>query len=362
MAETPLSVVAVYAAVPTVQIDRQFYPKVKELIIGMEMVEQEGGMSALELRVSNIASDPQGGADLAFEDNAILKLGSAISIYAGDETAPQEIFQGTITALEADFPEEGPPELVVLAEDVFQRARMARRTKVHENATIANLAGNLAGLLGLTPVVTGFADQIGTQVQLNESDLAFLRRLLDRYDGDLQVVGNEIHVSPRKDVRRGAVEMELHGQLRRARVLADLSHQVTGTTVSGWDPLQGERIAGRSAGSRLGPGSGQPGAQVLQEIVGARLHHIGHLAVTTEEEAQAVADSAFDSRARRFLSLTGTAEGNPALRVGTHVTVAGLGPRFSNTFYVTRACHRYDKDKRGYETDFEAECPYWGGA
>jgi phage protein D len=56
----------------------------------------------------------------------------------------------------------------------------------------------------------------------------------------------------------------------------------------------------------------------------------------------------------------GTAEGNPQIRVGTHVELTGLGDRFSNTYYVTRACHRYDL-ANGYETDFEAECAYWGG-
>lgn len=217
MAEAPLSAMAVYRARPTVQIDTQFYPKVSELILGMELTEREGGMSALELRVSNVASDLQGGADLVFEDNAILRLGATMAIYGGDESAPQELFQGMITGLEAEFPEDGPPELVVLAEDIFQQARMARRTRIHEDVTIAMLANGLASQLGLTPVIAGLSENIGTQVQLNESDLAFLRRILARYDGDLQVVGKELHVSPRQDVRRGALDLELHSQLRRAR-------------------------------------------------------------------------------------------------------------------------------------------------
>jgi hypothetical protein len=36
------------------------------------------------------------------------------------------------------------------------------------------------------------------------------------------------------------------------------------------------------------------------------------------------------------------------------VRLSGLGPRFSNTYYVTRCCHRFDTE-RGYETDFSAE-------
>ena len=359
MPEAPLSSLAVYSARPTVQVGRQSYPLVSELILSMTLTEQEGGLSALELRVSNVASDPLGGADLAFEDGAILKPGASIAVYGGDETAPRELFQGTITGLEADFPEDGSPALVVLAEDVFQQARMARRTRVHEDVTLAGLASDLAGRLGLTPVVTELTDSIGTQVQLNESDLAFLRRLLARYDADMQVVGTELHVSPRGDVRRGTVDLRLHSQLRRARVLADLAHQATAVTVAGWDAAQGRRLTATGAGANLGPGAGQTGAQVVRAALGERREHLGHLAPTTQAEAQALADAAFDARARRFVCLEGTAEGNPALRVGSHVTITGLGPRFDNTYYVTRACHRYDL-AHGYSTDFEAECAYWG--
>ncbi len=362
MPETRLSPLAVYSAQPTVRINAQEYPKVSESIVAMEMVEQNGGMSALELRLSNIVSDPSGGAGFAFEDNQILKLGASIALYAGDVTAPQEIFQGAITGLEIDFLESGSPDITVLAEDVFQRARMARQSKVHTNVSIADLAKQLANQLSLTPVITGLTTSIGTQIQMNESDLAFLRRLLDRYDGDLQVVGKELHVSPNGDVRRGGLELKLNGQLRRAKVLADLAHQVTEVTVSGWNPAQGEKVSASSRGAHLRSGKGTPGSRLLENTLGKRSHHLSHLAVTTDAEAQAVADAAFDDRARQFVCVEGTADGNPALRVGTHVTLRGLGDRFSNTYYVTRACHRFSLGVGGgYITDFEAECAFWGG-
>lgn len=359
MSESAVSELAVYNPLPTVRVDSQEKADVRDLLIGMEINEREGGMSSLELRVSNLASNDQGGAAFAFEDDQTLKLGARIAVYCGDVNAPREVFQGKITGLEADFREGMPPELVVLAEDVFQQARMARRTKLHEDLTLSQLANDLASQLSLTPVVTGLTASIGTHVQLNESDLAFLRRLLARYDGDLQVVGTELHVSPRADVQRGTLELELHSQLRRARLLADLAHQVTKVTAAGWDAARGERVSGSSTGANLGPGSGRTGSQLLNDAVGQRSEHVGHLAVTTDDEAQAVADAAFDARARRFVCLDATAEGNPSLRVGTHVTLSGMGGRFDNTYYVTSARHRFDT-RRGYETDFQAEGAYWG--
>ena len=76
-------------------------------------------MSAMELRFSNFASDAQGSADLAFEDDSLLKLGARIGRLLRAASTQQEIFQGLITGIEGDFRAGSPPELVVLAEDVF---------------------------------------------------------------------------------------------------------------------------------------------------------------------------------------------------------------------------------------------------
>ncbi len=359
MSESPISSRGLLALRPTVRLGGAENVRVTSLLQRLEVLEQEDGFSRMELNVLNTASDRVGGADFAFEDEHALKLGERITVYSGDETSPREIFNGLITGLEAEFSSEGPPLLTALAEDGLQGARMKRRTRTHEKLKLSDLANSLAGDLGLTPRVSGFTTSIGTQVQLNESDLAFLRRLLGRYDGDLQVVGHELHVSPRGEVRRGTVELSMNSQLRRAQVLADLSHQVSEVTVTGWDARHGKSIKGQSRGAHTGPGTGRTGSEILSRTLGRRPHQLGHLAVASGAEANAVAESAFDERQRRFVTVQATATGNPSIRVGTHVRLTGLGPRFSNTYYVTRCCHRFDLAD-GYETDFSGECAFLG--
>jgi hypothetical protein len=108
-AERPLSRNAVHLALPTVRVEGQEDAKVTELLLAMEMIESEGGLSTLKLRFSNVASSPSGGAALAFDGgDSVLVLGAAISVYGGDHQ-PAEIFRGTITGLEAEFPEDAPP-------------------------------------------------------------------------------------------------------------------------------------------------------------------------------------------------------------------------------------------------------------
>jgi len=360
MTETALSQTPVYTARPTLRLAGQEDVRVSELLIGMRMEESEGGMSALDLRFSNVASVTGGGAEIGFPADSKLRLGAAIEVYCGDELEPREIFRGKITALEADFRTGAPPELTVLAEDSLQQARLARRSKVYTDQSPADIVRAVAGELGLTPVITGLASPVATWAQYNESDLAFLRRLLSRFDADLQVLGSELQVSPRGEVRRGALDLEMFSQLARARVTADLSAQVTAVTVRGWNARDGVAVkADVRAGTHLGPGSGKEGAAVLREAFGERSEHIGHFAVASDDEAGALAAAAYDQRARRFVRVDGTAVGNARLRVGCHVSLSQLGAPYDNTYYVVRTCHVYDVHQ-GYRTDFVAECAFFG--
>lgn len=361
MTETSVSQSAVYRARPTVRLGGQEDVRASELLIKMRMEENEGGLSALELRFSNWASTRDGGAELGFDTGSALRLGAPIEVYAGDETEPREIFRGRVTALEADYRQGSPPELTVLAEDALQPARLARRSRVYTDQSPADVVRAVAGELGLRPVITGLESPRLTWAQVGESDLAFLRRLLARYDADLQIVGEELHVSPRSEVRRGALDLALYGQLARARITADLADQVTAVSTRGWDARGGIAVNGEtSSGTHLGPGSGRDGAAVLRDAFGERGEHIGHVAVRSDAEARALTEAVYDLRARRFVRVDGTAEGNAQLRVGCHVTLTGLS-QFDNTYYVVQACHLYDQ-RQGYRTDFVAECAYLGAA
>jgi phage protein D len=348
-----------YSAHPTVRLNGQENDRLASLIVGVDMTEHAGGLSSLELRLTNVASLQDGGAESAFDAGGALQPGADLVIGAGDVTSPVEIFRGAITGIEGVFTEDRAPELVLLAEDAFQKARLARRSKVYENDSLADIVRDVANRHGLTPQISNLDLNFGPQVQMNESDLAFLRRLLSRVDADLQIVGSELHASPRSEIRRGVVEIELGIQLKRVRITADLAEQITKATVKGWDVKAGSSLDAEGQDNALGPGDGQKGAEVLTQKFPERTHHIGHLALFNQSEARTVANAVRNDRARRFVRAHGVTEGNPALRVGTHVKVTGVGQWFANTFYVVKARHLFDL-KEGYRTEFIGECAWLG--
>jgi phage protein D len=362
MPEPALARTAISRARPVIEVARRRPDVVQQLLLAMDMREAEGGLSSLELRFINVATHEQGGVDFAFEhsDTDLMALGAAIRVLAGDEGDPMEIFSGAIGAVEFAFEEDGQPELCIHAEDALMGQRMRRFTRTHPAGPLRDILEDLAVETGLTPVIRGLTDRVDIQIQLNESNLAFMRRLLADYDADLQVAANELHIARRSDIQRGSLTLTLGSQLTRVRLCADLAGQVTKVTHAGFDVGQGRPVTAQSAGADLGPGSGRTGSAFLEETFGAREEHLGDRTVYDQAEADALVAAAFGRRGRRFVTLDGTCEGNPALRVGSHVTIEGVGPRFANTYQLTSACHRFDRTQV-YQTDFTAECGYFGG-
>ena len=353
----------IYTATPQLAVDGAIVERLVENLVELEVVEEAGGLSRCEALFSNTGEDADGSVVQPFDlADSPLVFGKSLRVGLGEAGTSVEVFVGRISALEGVYANEHEPRLRVLAEDSLLASRLARRSKSHPAGTLAALVRTVAGATGLTPVIDGCTQSIGIQIQLDESDLAFLRRVLARYDADCQVVGGDLHVSQRSSVRRGEITLDYPGALSRVRVLADLAHQVSTVTWSGWDVAQGQRITATSgAGAHLGPGTrGFTGKEVIEHAFGRRHEHLGGWSCSTQDEAQALVDAAHAARSRRFVTVHGECSGQVGLRVGTHLTLTGLGQRYSGLTYVTRVCHRYDRSE-GYRCSFTAESARFGG-
>src|SRR5262245_39193542 len=147
------------SARPTVRVEGQQRAVIDNGIVAMRMREAVGGLSSLELKISDWSSRQDGSAGFSFADETTLKLGSAIKVYAGATLVPQEIFDGIATALEIETGPDAAPTFAVLAEDKLQHARKTRRSRLIENVSPADLVRRVAGDHGLQAQVRDGLDR-----------------------------------------------------------------------------------------------------------------------------------------------------------------------------------------------------------
>lgn len=357
--DTTLTVIS---ARPTVQISGLDMPALTQNIVRMRMREAAGGLSSLELVLSDVISVPDGGAVFGGTTRSPTVLGAPIKVFTGDTQSPREIFDGMITAVETEVGPTTSPLFTVLAEDRLFQARKTRKTRSFTKVSPADLVNKIATELSLTPQVRdGLDAPAGDWTQMNESDLAFLRRVLERFDADIQAVDDKLQAGPNARDPRTKVTLTLGQNLLRARITADLADQAAEVRVASFDPATGKPVTATASDGQLGPGSGKNGAAVLRDKFSPWREHAGHLGPMTSTEADKVARALYGRRARRFVRIDGAAQGDGNIRVGTHATIAGVNPLFANIYVLTEITHRFDLDT-GYLTEFLGECACMGGS
>lgn len=350
-----------YTSTPTLKVDGAAQDSLGVLLASLLVEETTLGLFRCEAHIGNWATKNDSPDFLHF-DRAVVDFGKEFSVEFGPPGAQLEVFRGRITGLEAHYPEHGAASLVVLAEDRFQDLRMERRTRSFEDVSDADVIRRIASQHGLTPDVDVDGPTYRVITQTNQSDLAFLRERAAAVDAELWVADRTLHAQARSRRKTNNVSLKWKANLLEFSVMADLAHQRTSVRVSGWDVSSKSALDEEAGESVIGGelDGKRSGTAVLSQALTARHERVVMTVPLSQPEAKAVAEARYRARARRFVRGRGEADGTPELRVGTSLTLSGLGDFFDGKYYVTLARHTYDQ-AQGYRTSFEVERPGIGG-
>ncbi len=344
-----------YSARPTLSLDGSERGDLREALLTLTVKETWEGMAHAEVAFGawgTTAGEP----DLLYMDRGEFDFGQDLEIAMGEAAAARNIFKGRITGIEGRFPAARPPQMSVLAEDSLQDMRMTRRSRVFEDIDDAGIFERVANDHGLTPSVDVDGPQHRAMAQLNLSDLAFLRDRARAVDAEIWISDRTLNVQARARRETDKAELTYGRGLHEFSVLADLSHQRTAMRVGGWDVDAAEAFDIEAGGEVVAsdPGAGPSGPEVLRDQFGARIEAQVHHALSSTDEAQTLANASMAQISRRFLTGRGIAEGDGRIRVGTRLTLRGIGAMFEGDYYVTETCHEMD-DTAGYRTAFTVE-------
>ena len=340
---------------PVIEIDGESRGALAAGLLEMQIDESCDGMARCELTFGNWGGPGQPGFQHFGRD--LLEFGKTLKILLAGAT----LFEGRISALNAWFPDGGPPLVGVCCEDRLQDLRMTRRTRSFADASLADVLRHVAGDHGLQPQLDLGGETYALLAQVNQSDLAFVRDLARREDAQVWVEGSTLKAAQRSRRPGRTLELAWAGQLREFSVCADLAHQRTRLVGAGWSvgDKQATRHEADEAAIRAELDGGASGASTLRRAFDERIDTLAHAVPATDAQARALAEASFRHLARRFVVGRGVAETHPELRVGAKVALRGVGPLFEGDYTVTDARVRFDA-RRGLRTEFVCDRPAIG--
>ncbi len=353
------------STIPEIKVDGQANADLARDLVLLQIDEDLFGMKRLAATLTG--GGPRDGAKdepLNWMDGTVLDFGKALTVSLGATTARAEMFTGRMSALELSADQGRAPEIVCLAEDTLMELRMTRRFRTYEEASEADMLQEIASAHGLSAQCDVTGPTWAMVQQWNQSDLAFLRERARRLAAEVWIDGSTLHMATR-DKRNGpAVTLIQGGNLLQARLRADLAHQRTKLVAGGFDDSAEDSID-ESADSGVVDAEAQGnqhGVAVLQRAFGDRVsYHVRNVPLK-DPEGSALAKAALLARARRFVTVSGVAQGNTQLRVGTLLRLERVSPVFEGDgYYVTRVRHQFDLAD-GYRTHFDAEREWIGAA
>jgi phage protein D len=290
--------------------------------------------------------------DFKLVDGTLFDVGAKIELRFG-AAGPSPLgdaFAGEVTTIAPQFEGEGCV-LLVRGYDVSHKLNRSRKTRTFQDMTASDIASKIIGEAGLPAEVEPTRDVHPFEQQSNETDWDYLWRLAGRVSYEVACVDGKIHFRPPGTSAGSSVKLEWGEDLRAFHPRATAVAQVDKVTVSGWDPKTKRRVTANAQTAKLDSSIGLKRDTVAKGLGGGTIT-VADQIVTSQGEADALAQSTLDRLANAWLEAEGACRGNPRIRAGSKVQITGIGTRFSGEYLVTKSTHVM-RGRTGYETEFE---------
>ncbi len=301
-------------------------------------------------------------SELEWIDSPLLEIGFPVEISVipgGREeggTATGLITKGEITAIEPELLATGGSSVIIRGYDKSHRLHRVKKSRVFKNVKDSDIVQQIAGDCGLQPQVDPPTSEVYDHVfQDYQTDMEFIQDRAQRVGYFAYVKDGTLHFTRQPSTGGSPVPLVLGENLRDFQARFTAAEQVAEVEVHGWDSKAKQAIIGKASAPPGDPprdSIGRHGGDAAESAFSMNSKEVvNNHPVWTQGEADTLAGSIFDERCHAFFHGEGSCFGNPAVRAGAEVELKGIGTRFSGTYRITRAVHRYDMT--GYTTEFE---------
>jgi uncharacterized protein len=326
-------------------------PELDADVLAVTVAQYADGGNRFDVLVNALDSTDQ---SLKWIDSDHARPGNELTIELGYMGQLTRVLVGEIVAVRVTYSNDQAAQLHIQGFDRLHRLRRGRRTRVYSEMKDSQIAEQIASELELQPQVTDSSVVHPYVLQNNLSNIDFLMDRARRIHYEVRVEDKTLFFRPVSHHLAETVVLEYMRDLKWFNVRLSTARQVSDVSVRGWNPATKESIVGsaeadavstRMKGDTTGP-------ELADEAFGSCSDATVDVPVTSQGEADQIAEARINALALELTAGEGEAVGDPALQAGNTIELRGLGDRFSGAYYVIKSEHRLAPDL-GYVTRFD---------
>jgi len=322
-------------------------------VVAIEVVQEPNTLDHLRIALAQVGDPDVAIATSGRTQNplTVFAEGSAVVLSLGFVGDPlTKVFEGEVTGIAAIFPEEGASMLEVHCHSYMHRLRRSARTKTYLKQKDSAIALQVGKAAGMTVRANDSKTKHDFVLQYNQTDLEFLLERASRIGFELLADGKTLHFREAGDAGTAALKLAYGDEsLLSITLREELLGQGDSVTVRSVD-MKGKSIIGKAAAALITPGAARSGPKMSKSAFGATETVVVDRPLETREDADALALSILNGRARGFVTGSGRSIGQPSLRAGSVIELDAVGKKFNGKYYVVQSTHVYGDD--GYHTTF----------
>ena len=320
----------------------------EEMVHNLIYIEVDDSLNLADMFTVHLR-DP----NLDWVDSDTFAPGKSVEISTRGDNGQVKLITGEITSVESRFATGAGVTLLIRGYDQSHRLNRGKQTKTFVQMTDSDMATKVARDSGLKVEVDSTREVYEYVLQENQTNLEFLQSRARHIGYRVFVEEGTLYFEAAPQGASQVPVLEWGTNLKSLETRLTTSQQVKEVVVRGWSPRAKREIVGRATRTQEMPevGESDQGGEMSERAFGsAGTEIIVNRPVSTQAEADALAQSRLDEIGGDFIQAEGVCVGNPSVQAGATVELRGLSTRFSGRYRVTHALHRYDTE--GYVTHF----------
>jgi uncharacterized protein involved in type VI secretion and phage assembly len=270
------------------------------------------------------------------------RIGDAVEIRLGGvaASAPSTVFTGEVVACEYEF-STSTAMICLRAYDKSHRMHRNRRSATFQDMTLSDVVGKVAQANGLPVGTVESTPTVHAHLQQSmESDLDFVQRLAAAENHEFGVADGKVFLRRRANGAGPTPTCAWRENALSFKPRVTAAQQHDKVKVSSYDPAQKKTVVGEAT---TPAGISALAQQVRREgaSFGSSELLVADRIVTTQAEAQALAQSVMDKLASGSFEAEGIMHGDPAVKAGGTLALKGFGKQFDGDQHLSAVTHVY---------------------